>query len=487
MLQPNTKKMKRLFLIATFLFLATTALWSQSVLTLSGTVYFAGTSVGLPWQYVEVNVFDSSSTTLVTLQLVTDSAGNYNCSVANVAFPNGANGEVHVFDCNNVQQSLHFAVSPGSNVYSGFDFYICAGSGACSAAYYYGNANNSTLVNFTDASVASVGSIVSWTWDFGDSTGDTVSNPSHSYAAMGSYNVCLDIVTNLGCTAHICAGVQVGAGPGACTASLSYGTLLTGALGFTASGTGAATPVEYFYDFGDGNTLHTSSSEYPYAYLNGGSFSPCVTILYADSCSATACTSVIGTGGNCQADFYAVPDTTGQFSLLLIDNSFGNNLQYSWDFGDGGSSNLHYPQHTFPGPGTYYICLTVVDSPATCTANFCDSITVINKLNTPFTINVVPSLATAVVPAAYSIQGHAFYPNPAHERITLSLSIVATSEVNVAFFNLQGQIVQSNRLGRLAAGAHQQLLDVSDLPEGMYLARVTVGDKVETRKLAVTH
>ncbi len=50
-------------------------------------------------------------------------------------------------------------------------------------------------VTFTDSST---GSPVFWAWDFGDGTSSTDQNPSHSYAAVGSYSVTLTVNNNYG-------------------------------------------------------------------------------------------------------------------------------------------------------------------------------------------------------------------------------------------------------------------------------------------------
>jgi len=59
-------------------------------------------------------------------------------------------------------------------------------------------------INFTDISVANVGTIVSWAWNFGDppsgpNNTSTLQNPSHTYASAGTYNVTLVVTTNNGC------------------------------------------------------------------------------------------------------------------------------------------------------------------------------------------------------------------------------------------------------------------------------------------------
>ena len=478
-------------LLPFFVLLLTASLnFAQPLISISGRVTSTSTGAGLSGEVVTINIIDSLTTNILfTATTSTDSLGYYGITFSISNVPASGTGDANVTDCNGQVHSLHFAYSSPTTTYSNFNFVICPPLGSCNAAFVATTTPGSPTVNLTDLSTISGGSIQDWFWTMGN--GDTLQGQqgTYTYQTTGTYTVCLTIVTTQGCSDFSCQTVMVGTAAGPCQSTLAFGPLQSGGIGFTATGTSTTAGfVSYFYDFGDGNQLQTSNAEVPYTYPNGGSYNACVTVLFADSCVNTTCITVnAGSGQPCQADFYAVPDTTGQFSLLLIDNSFGNNLQYSWDFGDGGTSSVNYPQHTYAGPGTYYICLTVVDSPATCTANFCDSITVINKLNTPFTINVVPSLATATPDANNIAQDISFFPNPAQDQLKLRLSLATATAVTVEWYNLQGLSVQRNVLGKLAAGQHEASMDVSDLPQGMYLARVIVGGKVETRKLAVTH
>jgi PKD repeat protein len=55
-------------------------------------------------------------------------------------------------------------------------------------------------VDFTDTSTDSDGSIVSWSWEFGDEVTTSAQNPSHAYSAAGTYTVSLTVTDDNGGT-----------------------------------------------------------------------------------------------------------------------------------------------------------------------------------------------------------------------------------------------------------------------------------------------
>jgi gliding motility-associated-like protein len=52
---------------------------------------------------------------------------------------------------------------------------------------------------FTDVSTLTSGNIVAWNWNFGDGNSSPLQNPSHTYAAAGSFMVKLVVTTDQGC------------------------------------------------------------------------------------------------------------------------------------------------------------------------------------------------------------------------------------------------------------------------------------------------
>jgi C1A family cysteine protease len=65
-------------------------------------------------------------------------------------------------------------------------------------------------LHFTDASSPILGTLLSWSWDFGDSTVSQDRNPTHAYNANGTYNVTLTITDSTGHTGSLIRKVYVG-------------------------------------------------------------------------------------------------------------------------------------------------------------------------------------------------------------------------------------------------------------------------------------
>ncbi len=68
---------------------------------------------------------------------------------------------------------------------------------------------------------------------------------------------------------------------------------------------------------------------------------------------------------------------------------------------------------------------------------------------------------------------NAIVPNPAGDNATLAFEIGWNAPVTLDFYNAIGQIVKHSDVGTLSTGTHTLVLDVSGLPEGRYVYRLT--------------
>ncbi|WP_262385944.1 alpha-amylase family glycosyl hydrolase [Hymenobacter sp. BT491] len=78
-------------------------------------------------------------------------------------------------------------------------------------------------------------------------------------------------------------------------------------------------------------------------------------------------------------------------------------------------------------------------------------------------------------------------PNPAGHSATLHYELTAASPVTVAVQNLLGATVRTVPAARQGAGQHDLTLPVGDLSNGIYLIRLSAGNRQQTTRLVVQH
>lgn len=158
------------------------------------------------------------------------------------------------------------------------------------------------IANFTNTSNVVSGTITSYAWNFGD--GSPVSNvmsPSHTYAAAGTYNVCLAITgidsNQNTCVDDTCFQVTVSAQNNPCVANPNFTFNVNQyTANFTSTGTCTnCASVTYAWNFGNGQT---STQQNPtHVYTANGSYNVCLivtgTTANMQTCIDTICKTVL--------------------------------------------------------------------------------------------------------------------------------------------------------------------------------------------------
>lgn len=75
------------------------------------------------------------------------------------------------------------------------------------------------------------------------------------------------------------------------------------------------------------------------------------------------------------------------------------------------------------------------------------------------------------------------FPNPFSDLITLGFTLDKPSKVKLDLFDLSGKLVKTRNLSQFPAGEHLVTLRGNELPEGVYILSLTVGNKKESVKL----
>lgn len=156
-----------------------------------------------------------------------------------------------------------------------------------------------------------------------------------------------------------------------------------------------------------------------------------------------------------QANFAYFP--AGANGLAFV-NASANADFYSWDFGDGDTSSLANPEHTFAAPGDYTVALI---------ASRC------GRADTLFqTVNIVV--------AGMDVRANAplvVYPNPVKDVLYLDLPL--SGECYYEIFNMTGVLVQKGVIGHL-----DKQIELGALTDGTYVLRVGNGMQfVEIQKI----
>lgn len=153
------------------------------------------------------------------------------------------------------------------------------------------------------------------------------------------------------------------------------------------------------------------------------------------------------------ANFTSAPNG---FAVQFTDQSVGTITAHAWDFGDGATSILASPSHTYAANGTYTVCETVTNVCGTHT--HCDTIT----------INVVG------LSNPYSSCTITLVPNPVLQSASLTVSDHShIGEFQLAILDVRGSIV------RTLTGQFNEAMTIErgGLVAGMYIYRITQGNE----------
>ena len=229
------------------------------------------------------------------------------------------------------------------------------------------NVCDDSIVKFSNLStIPASDTIQFWTWDFGDASINSINeNTSHLYAAPGSYNVQLVVVSTFGCSDSIIKISIVNPNPSIsffgndtigcellCISFQDFSSILTGSN------------TQWLWDFGDGSAP-LNGQQVIHCYKNDSVFLPNIFNVTATVTSDSACVSIITkinyitVNPNPIASFIVNPTTTTIIDPIIsfTDFSIGSDI-WNWNFGDQDSSNLNNPApHIYADTGIYIIRL----------------------------------------------------------------------------------------------------------------------------------
>jgi PKD repeat protein len=229
------------------------------------------------------------------------------------------------------------------------------------------------------------GNIVSFSWRFGDGTTSTQANPSHTYAAAGTFTATLTVTDNSGASSlRSMTVVAKPAVPNRLPAAAASAKPLSGTapLLVNFSSAGSSDPdgriVSYAWEFGDGATSNQANPSY--TYTKAGTFTAKLTVT--DNLGATASRSLTITVRAATSyavfvnsiDMEALRRATGSYAKATVTvlNQSGRPAAYALVTGKWSNGALSmrtadaygkasFASPTLPGGGTLSFTVTEVE------------------------------------------------------------------------------------------------------------------------------
>ncbi len=245
---------------------------------------------------------------------------------------------------------------------------------------------NDLTVNFTNLSS---GDELTYAWDFGDGTTSSNPAPQHVYSSYGTYTVQLTVSNPTGddtAAAEITLTEPLQSVQAVVSAAPTN-TQPNVMIQFDSSGS-TGDIATYAWDFGDGTTSDQPNPTHMYAQT--GTFTATLALTGQDGSSSMDTIDIV-VADALQAVFTANPNPAAVNQPIEFDSSpsTGVIVSYSWDFGDGTTSDQAKPMHTYAAGGEYTVRLVVSDGATQSEAS--NVVSVAAPLQAVFTANPNPA------------------------------------------------------------------------------------------------
>lgn len=212
------------------------------------------------------------------------------------------------------------------------------------------------------------GSILFYSWNFGDGTVGSEISPAHRYATSGTYTATLVVTDNLGLNGTNKAIITINQPPVA-HAGPDQTNMMGATVSFDARDSRDLDGIISLcvWRFGDGASVTNSGTLASHVYTAVGTYS--VTLAVRDNAGAVAkATALVTIKSNAPPVPIPGPSRSAVAKTdIVFDGSHswdpdGTVASYIWDFGDGMNATGPTKLHAYTNAGTYLVQLTVIDN-----------------------------------------------------------------------------------------------------------------------------
>ncbi len=230
-----------------------------------------------------------------------------------------------------------------------------------------------------------------YSWDFGDgSASSAIVNPTHYYAATGTYSVSL-IATQGSCADTLIQNSLITVYASPLSSFSTDNVCLYDSVHFlNESVISGGVITSYSWNFGDGTT---SSADSPvHYYSSAGTYS--VNLIAASANCSDDTTITVTVNPNPVVNFISTTIRACDSATVFFNNTSTGATAYSWNFGDGGVSTSISPTHFYSSAGVYNVLLTASSVNGCSSSKYVSSMVIIKSTPLP----LISASRTSVCP-----------------------------------------------------------------------------------------
>ena len=303
----------------------------------------------------------------------------------------------------------------------------------------------------------------SYLWDTGVTTSSITVSPSIST------QYCVTVTDANGCTDQACVTVTVNSCPSPVADFYGSPTIGCAPLSVSFHDQTTNSPTSWSWNFGDGGTSTQQNPSHTYNSADTYTVSLTATNSYGND-NETKSNYI--TANSCPppvAEFYGSPlNGIGPLSVSFHDQTTNSPTSWSWNFGDGGTSTIKNPYHTYSDNGYYTVSLTATNSYG-------------NDNETKPNYIYVHGVGIEEISSKYITK---IYPNPTKDKLNIEFTDNINKIEKITLSNMLGQTVYTIKGKKI--NTKNFVIDLSDYKSGVYYLNIrTKEDGTMRNKISV--
>jgi PKD repeat protein len=219
--------------------------------------------------------------------------------------------------------------------------------------------------------------------------------------------------------------------------------------------TPSTTDAFYTWSFGLGANPNTASGIGPHSVVYPTAGNKTVRLIVSNDDGKDTMVQVVNVRQLATANFTA---TQNQLTVTF-NNTSTNATSYLWDFGDGMTSTIPSPSHTYAAPGTYTVSLSATNACRTHVKTSTFGTTEVNELSDRIEIRILP--------------------NPTEGDFAAELDSRINGNVQCTLTDAAGRKVNEQKIS-IKQGINRVTFENLNLPKGLYQLNIQTEGKQAT-------